>query len=113
MNLKQLFVVNLKRFRKEEGLSQEALAERCNVSANHIGQIEMGRHFASIEMIERIAAVLKVEPYRLFKDESGAEGDKARETKDFLAGLPDRIRGELKKQLLEAISADIDQTLHP
>ncbi|GHV36965.1 hypothetical protein AGMMS49546_03410 [Spirochaetia bacterium] len=80
---------------------------------NHIAQIELGRHFASIEMIERIAAALKVEPYRLFKDESGVEGDENRETRDFLANLPDRIRRKLKKQLLEAISADIDQTLQP
>jgi transcriptional regulator with XRE-family HTH domain len=113
MGLKQLFMVNMRRFRKEEGLTQEALAERCGASTNHIAQIELGRHFASIEMIERIAAVLKVEPYRLFKDESGEEGDEDRETRDFLAGLPDRIRRKLKKQLLEAISADIDQTLQP
>jgi hypothetical protein len=73
----------------------------------------MGRHFASIETIEQIAIVLKVEPYRLFKDESGEKGDDDRETRDFLAGLPDRIRRKLKKQLLEAISADIDQTLQP
>jgi transcriptional regulator with XRE-family HTH domain len=113
MNLKQIFVVNLKRFRKKEGLTQEALAVRCGVSANHIGQIEMGCRFASMELIERIAAVLKVEPYRLFKDETKAEKDDDREKRDYLKNLPDRIRRELKKQLLEAISADIDQTLQP
>jgi transcriptional regulator with XRE-family HTH domain len=86
---------------------------RCGVSANHIGQIEMGRHFASMELIERIAAVLKVEPYRLFKDETKTEKNDDREKRDYLTNLPDRIRRELKKQLLEAISADIDQTLQP
>jgi transcriptional regulator with XRE-family HTH domain len=110
MVLKGLFVVNLKKFRKEEGLSQEALAERCDVSPNHIGQIEMGRRFPSIELIERIAAILKVEPYRLFKDEAGEAPDEKRE---FLAKVPDRIRRDLKKQLLAAISEDIDETLKP
>jgi transcriptional regulator with XRE-family HTH domain len=110
MALKGLFVVNLKKFRKEEGLSQEALARRCDVSPNHIGQIEMGRRFPSVELIERIAAVLKVEAYRLFKDESGEVVDEKRE---FLAKLPDRIRGDLKKQLLAAISSDIDEALRP
>jgi transcriptional regulator with XRE-family HTH domain len=110
MALKGLFVVNLKKFRKEEGLSQEALAERCAVSPNHIGQIEMGRRFPSIELIERIAAVLKVEAYRLFKDESGEVAD---EKQEFLAKLPDRIKGALKKQLLAAISNDIDEALRP
>jgi transcriptional regulator with XRE-family HTH domain len=113
MTLKQLFVVNLKKFRKEEGLSQEALAELCNVSANHIGQIEMGRRFPSIELIERMAAVLKVEPYRLFKDETGEEPDENQETREFLTKLPDRIRRDLKKQLLTAISDDIDEALKP
>jgi transcriptional regulator with XRE-family HTH domain len=113
MGLKQLFVVNLKKIRKEEGLSQEILAERCGASPNHIGQIEMGRRFPSIDLIERIAAVLKVEPYRLFKDETGIEPGERRETKDFLTVLPERIKRDLKKQLLAAISADIDETLKP
>jgi transcriptional regulator with XRE-family HTH domain len=113
MALKRLFVINLKKFRKEEGLSQDALAKRCEASANHIGQIEMGRRFPSIELIERIAAVLKVEPYRLFKDETGEDPDENRETREFLAKLPDRIRRDLKKQLVEAISEDIDEVLKP
>jgi transcriptional regulator with XRE-family HTH domain len=113
MDLKQIFVMNLKRFRKEEGLSQEALARRCNASANHIGQIEMGRRFPSVDMLERIACALNVAPYRLFKDENSEEDEDDQEKKAFLTSLPDRIRKELKKQLLEAISVDIDKTLQP
>jgi hypothetical protein len=64
-------------------------------------------------LIERIAAILKVEPYRLFKDETGEAPDENRETRDFLANLPDRVRRDLKKQLLAAISEDIDETLKP
>jgi transcriptional regulator with XRE-family HTH domain len=64
----------------------------------------MGRRFPSIELIERIAAVLKVEPYRLFKDEIGKPPDENQETRDFLANLPDRIRRDLEKQLSTAIS---------
>jgi transcriptional regulator with XRE-family HTH domain len=109
--IKELFVVNLKKFRKEEGLSQAALAECCDVSPNHIGQIEMGRR--SIELIERIAGVLKIEPYRLFKDETGKNFDEKQEKEEFLAKLPDRIRHELKKQILKAISNDIDDMLKP
>jgi transcriptional regulator with XRE-family HTH domain len=111
--LKRIFVGNLKKFRKKEGLSQEALAERCNASANHIGQIEMGRRFPSMELVERIAAVLKIEPYRLFKDETGEKPDEQWEMRDFLGRLPDRIRRDLKNQLLAAIGLDIDETLKP
>ncbi|GHV60655.1 hypothetical protein AGMMS49587_02700 [Spirochaetia bacterium] len=69
MSLRDLFILNLKKIRKSEGLSQMKLAEKCNTAASYIGEIEIGRKFPSVEMIEKIAGALKVEPYLLFKEE--------------------------------------------
>jgi transcriptional regulator with XRE-family HTH domain len=52
MTLKQVFVRNLKEFRKKEGLSQMQFAELCNTTASYIGHIETGRKFPSMEMDE-------------------------------------------------------------
>jgi transcriptional regulator with XRE-family HTH domain len=68
MTLKEVFIHNLKEFRKKEGLSQMKLAEYCNTSPGYIGEIEIGRKFPSTEMIEKIAFVLRIEPYLFFKN---------------------------------------------
>ncbi|GHV82888.1 hypothetical protein AGMMS50212_02280 [Spirochaetia bacterium] len=47
------------------------LAARLNTASSYIGEIEIGRKFPSVEMIDRIAAALKIEPYELFKSEDG------------------------------------------
>jgi transcriptional regulator with XRE-family HTH domain len=45
------------------------LAELCDSSTGYIGEIESGKRFPSVNMIERIAQALKIESYFLFKNE--------------------------------------------
>jgi transcriptional regulator with XRE-family HTH domain len=45
------------------------LAELCDSSTGYIGEIESGKRFPSVNMIERIAKALKIESYFLFKNE--------------------------------------------
>ena len=72
MTLKDVFIINLKKFRRQKNLSQMKLAEKCNTATSYIGEIEIGRKFPSITMIENLARVLDIEAYRLFVDESEA-----------------------------------------
>ena len=46
---------NIRRLRVTQGFRQEDLAEKCECSASHIGQIENGRVKPSLEMTVRIA----------------------------------------------------------
>jgi len=48
MTLQQIFIANLKKFRKEQGLSQMGLSGMCDTTSNYIGQIEMGRRIPSL-----------------------------------------------------------------
>ena len=54
------------------------LAELCGSSTGYIGEIESGKRFPSVKMIERIASALKIESYFLFKNEpiNPSHGDK-------------------------------------
>jgi transcriptional regulator with XRE-family HTH domain len=113
MDLKKIFVFNLKKLRKIEGLSQMKLAEKCDTDASYIGQIEIGRRFPSIELIEKIASALKVEPYRFFMDESSNDCEELDETINFLTKLPNSIRLDMIKRLNTAICDCIHQTLSP
>lgn len=73
MMLQQVFMTNMKKFRKEAALTQERLAELCNTDPGYIRQIELGRRFPSITYVERIAEALNVAPYRLFYNETSTE----------------------------------------
>ena len=70
MNIQELFITNLKAYRKLNGISQTKLAELCNSSTGYIGEIESGKRFPSVNMIERIANALEIESWHLFKNES-------------------------------------------
>lgn len=70
MTIQELFIVNLKAYRKLQGISQTQLAELCDSSTGYIGEIETGKRFPSVSMIERIAAALEIESWHLFKNEA-------------------------------------------
>ena len=100
MTLKQIFIKNLKEFRKKEGFSQMKLAEYCNTSPSYIGEIEIGRKFPSTEMIEKIASVLRIEPYHLFKNRTEAGNDAAA----AYPRLPSAMKTEIEDQINQTIS---------
>lgn len=67
MDLKEIFISNLKRFRKEQHITQEKLAELCNTETSYIGQIETKKRLPSLTFIEKIASAINIKPYLLFK----------------------------------------------
>jgi len=73
MTFQKLFIVNLKGFRKGRCISQGKLAEICGTGQNYIADIEAGKQFPSLDMIEKIAAALEIEAYRLFQDNESTD----------------------------------------
>jgi transcriptional regulator with XRE-family HTH domain len=102
MTLKQVFIRNLKEFRKKEGLSQMKLAECCNTATSYIGDIEIGRRFPSMELIEKIADILRIEPYRFFKNQNDSKINT--DTDNIFPRLPN----SMKKQIITQIKTQID-----
>jgi len=70
MYLERLVIDNIKRIRKEKGVSQEKLAEACNTATSYIGLMEIYKNVPKLSTIERIAAALDVDPLELFKDKN-------------------------------------------
>ena len=66
MDIVKVFGSNVKRYRQQTGLSQEAFAEKCGMQRTYISAIECFRRSISLENIQRIADALGVEPYKLF-----------------------------------------------
>jgi len=57
----------IKKIRKEKDLSQEKLALEAGLNRAYIGYIERGERNPSIRVVAKIAKVLKVKLYELFK----------------------------------------------
>ena len=66
MALQTIFGTNLRNQRKARGLTQEALAERVEVSIETIGKIERGVAAPSFATAEKIAAALDIPVIALF-----------------------------------------------
>lgn len=65
MDIIKVFGTNLKKYRTESGLSQEAFADKCGMHRTYISAIECYRRSISLENIQRIADALGVEAYKL------------------------------------------------
>ena len=61
---------NIYKFRVLNNLSQKELAEKSNVSASYISQIENCRPNKGIALVVKIAQALQVSPCILFAEES-------------------------------------------
>ncbi|MCL2180472.1 MAG: helix-turn-helix domain-containing protein [Treponema sp.] len=70
MEVKILFGLNLKRFRKEKQFSQEQLSEKVNISVKHLSKIERGLTFVSSDLLEKLSNYLGVSIARLFCTEN-------------------------------------------
>ena len=68
MHLEKLVIDNIKRIRKEKGISQEKLAEACKTATSYIGLMEIYKNVPKLSTIERIAKALDVHPLTFFQD---------------------------------------------
>ncbi|MDD7417688.1 MAG: helix-turn-helix transcriptional regulator [Treponemataceae bacterium] len=101
MELRELFIANLKKYRKENGFSQMALAEKCETSASYIGEIEIGKKFPSIEMIQKISQAMNIKPYKLFFDETEVPDSVQRFTQQDKHELLTRLQSAVEQIITE------------
>lgn len=67
MRLAEAFGINVRRLRKERGLSQEAFADEVGLAVTYVGQIERGLRNPTLGVVERSALVLGVDPLALLR----------------------------------------------
>ncbi|WP_283124758.1 helix-turn-helix transcriptional regulator [Angelakisella massiliensis] len=109
--LTQIIGKRIRGFRQRQGLSQEALAERCGLHVTYIGQVERGEKNASMESIQKIAAGLGISLDRLFEKIEPVSAQKGpdypRQAYELLCGL------ELRQQqiLLELLEKALELTI--
>jgi transcriptional regulator with XRE-family HTH domain len=67
MRLREIVARNLRRLRHAIGLSQEELADRAEINRNYVGMLDREQHAATIDMLEKLAAILEVDPVAFFE----------------------------------------------
>jgi transcriptional regulator with XRE-family HTH domain len=107
MYLERLVIDNIKRIRKDKGISQEKLAEACNTATSYIGLMEIYKNIPKLSTIERIAKALDVDPLVIFQenDKTPLENGK----------IPSESESEIqnkKKSILLILDKEIDNILH-
>ena len=68
MDIMKVFGTNLKKYRTAMGISQEAFAQKCGMHRTYISAIECCRRSISLENIQRIAAALETDAYKLLME---------------------------------------------
>lgn len=66
MDIVKVFSFNLRKYRTELGISQEAFAEKAGLHRTYISAVECGKRSISLDNIQKIADALGVETYLLF-----------------------------------------------
>jgi len=67
-NLKDVFSNNVRKFRHEQNLSQEDLAEIAEVHRTYIGSVERGERNVTINVMEKICNALNKPIADFFKE---------------------------------------------
>jgi transcriptional regulator with XRE-family HTH domain len=67
MALREIVATNLRQLRHDRGISQEELADRAGINRNYVGMLEREQHAATVDMLEKLAAVLDIDPVEFLR----------------------------------------------
>ena len=107
MSLQEIFIDNLKFFRKQKKLTQMELTLAIDKGYNYINGVEQGKLFPSVEVIEKLAEVLEISPAALF-DENSVAKHIIKLNKEYLA---EEISKDLRTALLQDFKKELTKIL--
>ena len=102
MSLEKTVIDNIKRIRKEKGITQEQLAEACNTATSYIGLMEIYKNVPKLSTIERIAAALDVEPQILFQNKRLDANEEKK-----IAKIKNEVMASVEKELLKSLRKNL------
>ena len=107
MDLKEIFINNLKFYRKQKGLTQNELTLAIDKSYNYINSVEQGKMMPSFEAIEQICFALEIKPAQLFDENASPQNVKTFNKEEYILEVSERLFKKLKpliaKEIREAV----------
>ncbi|MFH1024224.1 MAG: helix-turn-helix transcriptional regulator [Planctomycetota bacterium] len=98
---------NIRRLRRQAGLTQEAIARKCRINAKHYGEVERGNRNVSLSTLARIAKGLRVEFPQLFLFSTPAVPSGAALADTKLRALLARVEPDMKPFLWQVMEAAV------
>ena len=81
MGLRANFSTNLRRIRTAKGLSQEHVALEASINRTYLSDLERDVYSASLDVVERVATALNVDPIDLLRPSPIVPTDKQSRSK--------------------------------
>lgn len=101
----------IRKLRKAHGLSQEALAEKINISTTHMSHIETGNTKLSLPVFVDIAAALNVRMDELLGNPSAVTTSAALEEIAEVLERCDASQAQILAELVKAAKLSMDKYL--
>ncbi len=111
MTTQEIFIGNLKSYRKQKGFTQAQLATLIDKSFNYINGIECGVSFPPPDVIDKIAKVLNVRPIQLFDENGCAENVISINKDEIVKDISEKVYKQLKDTLRKEIQTGIEKAL--
>ncbi|WP_410770305.1 helix-turn-helix domain-containing protein [Fontibacillus sp. BL9] len=111
--LLQLIGERIKQLRKEQGLTQEELAEKAGVNASYIGTVERGERNISLETLEKIIQGLDVPMEVMFQFHEFEDMDSRTDKAEVLTAISSLMhsRSLEESKLIFRVIKDILNTM--
>jgi transcriptional regulator with XRE-family HTH domain len=100
--VRKILAGNLKKYRKKYGYSQEKLAEKAELSAQTLNDIEGCRRWISARTMTKLAKALNIAEYQLLMPEGGETESSRRSSLQSLISLQHNIINTINIQFDEA-----------
>jgi transcriptional regulator with XRE-family HTH domain len=113
--------LRIRALRREQGLSMQALAARCGLSANAISLIERGESSPTVSSLHRLATALEVPIVDLFNEETGQitvfikrdSRPRSRSNGAMLESLGTGLPDQQLEPFLMTVEAETENTANP
>jgi len=95
-HLQKIIGKNVKKSRTEQGLTQQVLAEKADISIPFLPQLESGSRGPSLEVLGKLASALGLAPYQLLVED---EEETATDRRSTISRFSNDLRKELDKAI--------------
>lgn len=93
-NSTKLLGVQIKKYRKDNKMSQDELANKATISTTYLGQIERGTKSPTVETLYKVSRALNISLYELF------DYDKANHRNDIKTTPKNKIINKINANIL-------------
>ena len=101
MTVREIFRKNLKYYRKQNNLTQEALSEKIGLNPKYIADIESRSKFPSAETIDALAEALNILPAQFFLEQGTPVSKAGFDKTSFAEHLVNTISSDIKSEIVQ------------